>query len=250
MTPLNGFTLFTTLPNEAKNYDLPLCQANLDHGFGNLVYLFLLATAEERKNGLAWFAQTYMDCVELSEVYGLPLDYVIDCVAVVSPQLAWAHNLYSAELIIRYFVSGSFVPSYTLYLSGQSKLLELGRQLDLPIDANVTSVNKVKALWILQGQRWALHGKKVEAFADNIRRFADSSRVTVDSHAISAWFGCLEAQSVICTPSFYAIIEADYKRLSIAFDVSPLEGQAIVWIVKRRLSGADKRHSKVKKVNR
>lgn len=256
MTPNVNFhlaemVLFSTLPEGAKkkHYSLPLAEANLDHGLANLIYFFLSATEAERQEGIKWYASTFFETVELAKLYHLPVDQVIDVIAALSPQLRWSENIYSAEVVIRYFLAGSFVPSYTEYLSGAKKLLELSQGINLPIDANVTGINKLKALWLLQGQKWALHGPKVEAFADNIHRFEDSNRVTVDSHAISAWFGCVVPQSVTVTPSFMAIIEADYRKLAALFGVSPLEGQAIVWIVKRRMSGADIRKGQDKKLD-
>jgi hypothetical protein len=218
-------------------------QANLQSGFDNLVWFAKQASQVELDNGLAWYSQAYNEAVTLAADYNLPLDRVIDVIACLSPQLRWSDNVKAAEAVIRYFLSGGFVPSIADYIAKRSSLLDLSRQsgFDLPIAANVTGANKVKALWILQGYN-ALSGQKVISFADNIRRFADSEAVTVDSHAILAWLGRIDQKSVTigANSRFYDIIAADYKRLARLLHVSPLEAQAIVWIVRRRLSGSDK----------
>lgn len=225
----------------SKVYNLVECEANLSHGLSNLLSLAAQASQVERENGLQWYAQAYFECVELGKLYNLSLERIIACVACLSPQLRWSHNILVAEIVIRYYVAGGYIPAYNDYLSKRASLVELGNDPRLPkIPANVTGANKVKALWILQGYD-ALSGQKVTSFYDNLLRFGDSSRVTVDSHAISAWFGVIDAQSVSITPSYYQIVEADYRKCAKILGISPLECQAIIWVVKRRLSGSDKR---------
>lgn len=225
----------------SKVYSFPECEANLSKGLQNLLDLAKQATKLERENGLKWYAQEYQNCVDLALTYDLPLEHVISCVACLSPQLRWSHNILVAEIVIRHYVSGGYIPSINDYLSKRASLVELGQDQRLPsIPANVTGANKVKALWILQGYN-ALSGQKVTSFYDNLLRFGDSSRVTVDSHAISAWFGVIAPQSVSVVPSYYKIIEADYRKCAEILGVSPLECQAVIWVVKRRLSGSDKR---------
>ena len=223
----------------SKQYGQVECEANINKGLDNLLWFAKQATDIELSGGLQWYAEAYNACVNLSQLYDLPLDHVIKCVACLSPQLRWSVNVIAAEVVIRHYVSGGYIPSYNDYLTKVANLKQLGSDPRLPqIKANVTGANKVKALWILQGYN-ALGGQKVNSFADNIFRFSDSQSVTVDSHAINAWFGVTSAQSVSVTPSFYPIIAADYRRCAKIMGVSPLECQAIIWIVKRRLSGSD-----------
>lgn len=227
----------------AKYFDVEECFANLNKGFDNLLAFAKLATQAERLHGLAWYAQEYSNALEIAQRYGLDIETTVKVIAALSPQLDYTFNLLVAEIAIRYYVSGGFVPSIEDYRQKKSSLLDLSKDIPLRIPANVTGANLLKALWILQGYD-ALSGQKVTAFADNLLRFADSSKVTVDSHAILAWFGIVKPLSAAIAPSYYAIVEADYKRLATVLGVSPLESQAIVWVVRRRLSGSDKRDSR------
>lgn len=226
----------------SKVYSVSECQMNLQDGVSNLLWFIGQATRFERDNGLAWYRKAYLDCVELSERYNLPLTRVILVVACLSPQTRWSQNVLIAEIVIRYYLSSGYVPNYADYKGngGTHSLVELSRNGALiKIPANVTGSNLIKALWILQGHDNVLSGQKVESFFDNLIRFGDSNKVTVDSHAILSWFKSVDKQSVSCAPSFYGIIETDYRKVAEIIGVSPLECQAIVWIVRRRLAGSD-----------
>lgn len=224
-----------------KVFNFDECTANLSIGFENLMTIFAMATDAERSNGLSWYSTAYNECVRLADLYNLPLHNVVYCVAAVSPQLRWVHNIIAAETLIRHFVSGGYIPSITPTLDGTMGLKAMAKEekSNLPsIAANVTSENKIKALWILQGYN-ALSGAKVTSFADNIMRFENSDAVTVDSHAILAWFGIYTTGSVSIVPSFYTIVAADYRKVAAIVGMSPLECQAVIWIVRRRLAGSD-----------
>lgn len=238
--------IFAILPTDNQTYTFEHCQANLDLGYFNLRTIWLLSTPDERKSGLAWYGIALYGCFYLSETYDLPLSTVVQVVACLSPQLRWTVNIQVAEQVIRHYLSGGYIPEYNSYLSKAFTLVELSKDSRLPrlqVDGkgtNVTGANLIKSLWICQGYD-ALSGPKVLSFADNIFRFLESDRVTVDSHAINAWFGVTWRQSVaLAAPSFYKIIAADYIRLAKEENISPLECQAIIWVVLRRLSGSDK----------
>lgn len=227
-----------------KRFSFDELQANLEYGLANLLAIVAQATKWELDNGPLWYGKGYSDCVNLAVRYSLSLDTVCRVVACLSQQLRWTHNILLAEIVIRYFVSGGYVPNYGDYQGngGSYTLRQLAdnEHMISGIPCNVTKAALVKALWILQGYD-ALTGEKVLSFYENLIRFADSSKVTVDSHAVLAWMGIHEAVAATFDYRFYSVISADYARLAEIMHVSPLEAQAIVWIVRRRLAGSDQK---------
>jgi hypothetical protein len=228
----------------AKRFSFEELQANLESGLANLLAIVAQATKWELENGPLWYSQGYSESLRLANLYNLPLESVIRCIACLSPQLRWSQNIILAEIVIRYFVSGGFVPSISDYKGngGELKFTELAENPLFTlrsIPCNTTGANVLKALWILQGHYTALSGEKVLSFYENLARFADSQKVTVDSHAVLAWMGICTPLSATFDYRFYSVIEADYTRLAEIMRISPLEAQAIVWIVRRRLAGSD-----------
>jgi len=228
---------------KSGNVNTAELQAALDQGMANLMRFWSQASQAEIAYGVAWYATANKDCKTLSSRYGIGLETLIRVVAVLSPQLRWSHNVAAAEIIVRYYVSGGYIPAISRYYSKESTLVELGRELShVKMGCNVTGANKIKALWILQGYGSMLRGPKVERFFDNIHKFMTSGEVTVDSHAILAWLGRIDSASVaLGAPSFYSIIAADYCKAAEMVGLSGLEFQAVVWIVRRRLAESDKR---------
>lgn len=214
------------------------------HARENLLWYVSQVTDEDRLLGLGWYRLVHNKCIEMAEQYGLTLDTTIRVVACLSPQLPWVDNLMAAETVIRYFLAGGLVPDRELYLSKAAKLVELGRSIDLFIPANVIGPNKVKALWILQGYSDCLSGPKVNSFYHNILHHnASGDVVTVDTHAIGAWarrHETPESLSVSCD-QHYRIIEADYVWLASVLNMTVEETQSLLWVIYRRLSGADRR---------
>lgn len=227
-----------------KRYTRLECALNADSSIESLLWFIAQATRFERENGLTWYKQEFSNCEELAERYNLTLDTVIRVVACMSPQTRWSQNILIAEIVIRIWMLKPEYPKATEFnrFGGRFSLPHLVKTSNLTrIPGNVTGANLLKAFWILDGYPSALSGPKVESFYENLVRFGDSNRVTVDSHAILAWFGSIEKKSVsLADEHCYRIIETDYRKVAEIIKVSPLECQAIVWVVRRRLAGSDK----------
>lgn len=226
----------------SKTYTRTECILNADKGLESLLSFIAQATRFERENGLTWYKQEYANCEELADRYNLTLDTIVRVVACMSPQTRWSQNILIAEIVIRIWLLKPQYPKATEFkkFGGKLTLPQLVKSCNLAkIPGNVTGANLLKAFWVLDGHASALNGPKVESFYENLIRFGDSNRVTVDSHAILAWFGSVEKRSVSVVEDGYRLIENDYRRLAEILNISPLEAQAIVWVVRRRLCGSD-----------
>lgn len=221
------------------------CTATMKHGIGNLLDVYVQATVEERVAGRDWYFRAYEEAVRISRLYDVKLETVVKVACALSPRLTWQQNMPAAEAVIRHFISGGYVPSIDRYVSGEMKLQRTKHSMSavviaddagLPHIQGPTKVNIVKALWVLQGHEWVLRGKKVNSFLDNILNWATSQAVTVDSHAIQVWRGKMEEGTYAVPASFYKVIEADYRTVAAMVGLTPLQFQAVVWLVKKRIT--------------
>jgi hypothetical protein len=221
------------------------CSANLDSGLGHLLDCYAKATLTERVNGRDWYFRAFEESQRISRLYQIPIETVVKVACALSPRLTWEQNMPAAESVIRHFVSGGYVPDIGRYISGAMKLQRTRHSMDVPVIADdegipsiqgPTKVNIVKALWILQGHEWVLRGDKVSSFLDNILNWATSNAVTVDSHAIQVWFGRMEEGTYSVPKAFYTILAADYRKVAEMVGMTPLAFQAVVWLVKKRVT--------------
>ncbi len=230
-------------------YTMSDVQGHMQDGVRCLLGLYAQATSSELRSGLNWYADAHNDCVKLARRYGLPLDLVVKVAAVLSPQVNWDSNIPCAEEVIRYYLAGQYVPDIRMWKRfggelplGPCKDHYFGISSDAMFDhpAIAYRTNQVKALWLLQGhdQDLILQGPKVRAFIDNILHHDSSDAVTVDSHAIQAWFGNITPGTYGVPDKAYGIIVADYRQAAEVVGVSPLQFQAVVWLVKKRLQDA------------
>lgn len=232
-------------------YTAAQCDSNAKVGVSNLLSLFGLATAKEIRDGKLWYASALEDAQNIAAMYDIPVETVVKVACALSPRLKWENNMPEAEKVIRFFVQGGRIPSIKLYSSGSVRLQRtkdtpegmpvLSDYVQLPWSMSATRVNVLKALWILQGHEWVLRGSKVNSFLDNIHNHATSTRVTVDSHAIQAWFNKMETGTYNVNERYYRVIEADYRHAAAVVGLTPLQFQAVVWIVKKRITGRTRR---------
>jgi hypothetical protein len=228
----------------ARNILAVECQGCVNSGVSNILAVYAQATAAEVRQGMAWYSDALADAVRISNLYGVELKTVVMVACALSPRLAWFNNMPAAEMVIRWYVSGGYVPSIAPYADGSMKIQRTRHNMSSPVitdDANIpaipgpTRTNIVKALWILQGHTWVLRGQKVQSFLDNILNCETSQAVTVDSHAIQVWRGVLESGTYAVPPTWYKVIEADYRIAAKLVGLTPLQLQAVVWLTKKRL---------------
>jgi hypothetical protein len=93
----------------------------------------------------------------------------------------------------------------------------------------------IKALWILQGFD-CLSGPKVVDFYHCVLEWETYLGACIDSHAFQAWFGSFEGGTYGVPPTFYVLVRADFIHAAELTGLSPLQFQAILWLVKKRIS--------------
>lgn len=235
-----------TYTGSAWHYSAQECRDNAKVSIKNLLSLYAEATDAEMQAGINWYPQARERAEEISSLYSLPLETVIKVAAALSPKCKWENNMDSAEWVIREFFSGCHIPDYSEYAEGKvylqrtpnadpSKrvLAEDGRISAPPAGGLKSSV--IKALWILQGID-CLSGPKVNDFYECILNWENYLGACIDSHAIQAWFGSLKGGTYGVPPTFYRIVRADYIKAAEKVGLSPLQFQAVLWLVKKRLS--------------
>ncbi len=187
----------------------------------NIIRVYEKATEAERAAGTNWYPEAREFAVELSIRYNISVKAVAHVIAALSPNITWDQNKRAARIVIdecshsRYWIAS--VPGYP---------------------ANIE-----KARWIahnaIHGVDWAhlLSGPKVTAFADNILHPPSSNSVTVDVHALSIADGVRYTSKTApkLTPKQYEFYADVYRKTAAQLELTPLELQAITWVIWRRL---------------
>lgn len=229
-----------------SQYTSEECRSNMEKGVGNLVDTYAKGTRNELRLGLAWYGDALADAMRISTTYDVDIVTVVKVACAMSPRMPWEQNMAAVEWIIREFQAGCWVPDIQLYVDKQAYIGRVNNddpdRIVFAEDDRCPSppmgglkANVIKALWILQGHDWVLRGNKVNSFLDNILNHKTSMAVTVDSHAIQVWFGSINGGAYQVPDNFYNIIAADYVRAAEIVGLSPLDFQATVWIIKKRL---------------
>lgn len=229
------------------HYSTEECQINLEFGVRNLVNLFALATNLELTKGVDWYPSARRQAEHIDHIYQIgDLDKTIKVAAAISPKCPWETNMDSAEWVIRQSLSGCFVPDYGDYAEGRVYLARVAN-LDpskavLAEDPRISAppmgglkANVIKALWVMQGID-CLSGPKVTDFFWCIKAWETYLGACIDSHAIQGWFGKFDGGTYGIPPAFYTLIRADYIKAAEMVGLSPLQFQAVLWLVKKRIS--------------
>jgi hypothetical protein len=218
----------------------------MESGVKNLINLFALASQSELAEGIDWYPGALRQAEKIAELYSLPVDTVILVAAAISPKCRWEDNFDSAEWVIRQFFSGCYIPDYAEYQRGEvylqkcprcdpsKRILAQDSRIFAPRAGGLKS-NVIKSLWLLQGHD-CLKGPKVNDFYQCIKHWETYLGACIDSHAIQGWFGSFDGGTYGIPPNFYMIVRADYIKAAHMVGLSPLQFQAVLWLVKKRLS--------------
>ena len=235
-----------TYSGSSWHYSAQECRDNMAHGVRHLVNLFAMATESELELGIDWYPSARRKAEDIAALYHIDLDIVIKVAAAISPKCPWETNLDSAEWCIRQYLSGCFIPDYQDYLDKKVYLQRCPNadpnKLVLAQDERISAppagglkANVIKALWVLQGHD-CLSGPKVNDFFLCIKQWETYLGACIDSHAIQGWFGMFDGGTYGVPPTFYLIVRADYIKAAALVGLSPLQFQAVLWLVKKRIS--------------
>lgn len=172
-----------------------------------------LATSAEIEQGIEWYHQARVLCVELSKQYNVSLSQVAQVISVLSPQKKWETN--KAEVIALFNeVYNDIKPSFNYFATKQQ-------------------LKECKA--IILGE-FAIPYKRTKtySFADNI---ADkhSIEVTVDRHALRVAYDDKSAKIDKVSPKQYREARGAYRIVADSYGMEAYKIQAITWVVYKRI---------------
>lgn len=187
----------------------------------SIIRFYLLATTEEHRDGLEWYAEANKYCKELAGRFNISIQQAAGIIAVFSPQAGWTENK-------RYAVSFLINPKNRLRSLVQDikakKILKLKSEADIYHAQSIT------------GQAF-----KTKSFYLNILNPDISTDATIDRHAIAV---CTQSpENTFALPKDYAkyteiqynFFASCYVKAAAKLDILPHQLQAITWIVYRRI---------------
>ena len=191
----------------------------------NILAAYDMASPEEIREGVVWYAQALAACKRISIDNGLPLNTVVGVTAALSPNNKWARNIVNARDMIEAYVKGDSIESFKVstYTKMKEKawsILECGTASDVEI------------IEILKGQ-------KIISFFENIMGY---DGCTIDGHARNIAY----AERIGLTGSLYIgkkeykILQEEYvkaasMRTTNGRTLKAFEMQAVTWVTWRRI---------------
>lgn len=191
----------------------------------NILAVYDMATPEEIREGIVWYASALAECKRISIDYSVPLNTVDGVVAALSPNNKWNRNIVNARDMVEAYVNGDGIESFKVstYTKMKEKawsILEYGTASDVEI------------IEILKGQ-------KIISFFGNIMGY---DGCTIDGHARNIAYN----ERIGLTGSLYIgkkeykslqemYVEAASQRTTNGRPLKAFEMQAVTWVVWRRI---------------
>ena len=191
----------------------------------NIIKIYKLATPEEKRDGVVWYANAYSDCNRIAIDLSVPVHIVTGVVAALSPNNKWDRNVVNARELIQTFVNGDDMDSVKVSTYHTMKKKAWSILEDMPDHEGVIVL---------------LNGQKIVSFYRNIM---GDDTCTVDGHAKNIYYGERHGLSDDKTN----VGKKEYKTISDAYikagkrvrvngrSLKAFEIQAITWVVWRRI---------------
>ena len=192
----------------------------------NILAIYKLATPDEIKHGVTWYAKALCDCKTIAEEYDVPVHIVVGVTAALSPNNKWDRNILNSRDLVGAFVNGDDIDSVKVstYHAMKNKAWSI-------LQAMPQTNEEVKAI---------LNGQKIISFFGNI---IGDDGCTVDGHARNIYYG----ERVGLTSEKNNVGKKEYRAISDAYVeagkkvrfngrmLKAFEMQAITWVAWRRL---------------
>ena len=193
----------------------------------NILFVYNLATPEEKRDGIVWYAKALADCLWISEQTEVPLHIVVGVCAALSPNNKWDRNIDNTLSLIRAFLNGDDVETVKVSTYHTMKRKAWSILEAMPDQDEVIKI---------------LNGQKIVSFFSNIM---GEDTCTVDGHAKNIFYGerhGLTSDKSNIGKKEYATIQEAYVNAGkqVRFNGRPLkafEMQAITWVTWRRIHG-------------
>ena len=157
----------------------------------NIIKIYDMATPEEKRNGVIWYAEALAACSRIGLDNGVPLHIVVGVCAALSPNNKWDRNVVNTREMVQAFINGDDMDSFKVstYHAMKSKAWGI-------LEAMPETEEEVMVL---------LNGQKIVSFFQNIM---GHDTCTVDGHARNIAYGVREGLTGSIT-----IGKIEYKRL-------------------------------------
>lgn len=193
----------------------------------NIIKIYDMATPEEKRDGVVWYAVALADCNRIAIDNGVPLHIVVGVCAALSPNNKWDRNIVNTSDMVQAFINGEDMDSFKVSTYHAMKRKAWGI-----LEAMPSSDEEVMTM---------LNGQKIISFFRNIM---GHDTCTVDGHARNIAYGVREGLtgSISIGKKEYAILQEEYvkagkkKRIN-GRALKAFEMQAITWVVWRRIHG-------------
>ena len=205
----------------------------------NIIKIYKLATPEEKRDGIVWYANAYADCNRIALDLSVQVHIVTGVVAALSPNNKWERNIIDAESIIKCWRAGATRASVMhpknpcvrvcTYGKNKAKAWDILTFSHVP-DAGVSPIASI------------LNGKKVVEFFNCITNPLLND-VCIDGHAYSVWYGQRLTMKEVPNigKKLRAQIKTDYRdattfineELGTYYSASTI--QAITWVTHKRI---------------
>jgi len=191
----------------------------------NILAIYKMATPEEKRDGIVWYADAYRDCNRIAIDLDVPVHIVTGVVAALSPNNKWERNVTNARDLITAYINGDDIDSVKV-----STYHSMKRKAWSILDA-MPDHDEVIAI---------LNGQKIVSFYRNIM---GDDTCTIDGHARNIAYG----ERVGLTDDKTNIGIKEYRSLQDEYVMAAkrtrvngralkaFELQAITWVTWRRI---------------
>lgn len=193
----------------------------------NIVAIYRMATPEEKRDGVVWYARALADCMRIAEDTEVPLHIVVGVCAALSPNNRWDRNIDNTRDMVQAYINGDDIDSFKVSTYHAMKRKAWGILDAMPDHDGVISI---------------LNGQKIVSFYRNIM---GDDTCTIDGHARNIYYGerhGLTTDKTGVGKREYAEIQQAYvdagKRVRFnGRALKAFEMQAITWVAWRRIHG-------------
>jgi len=191
----------------------------------NILAIYKMATPEEKRDGIVWYADALRDCTRIALDTSVPLHIVVGVVASLSPNNKWERNIQNAKDLIHACVNGDGIDSVKVCTYHKMKEKAWSILEAMPDHDGVITI---------------LNGQKIVSFYRNIM---GDDTCTIDGHARNIAYaervGLTDDKTNIGVRE-YRTLQAEYVQAAKRTRVNgralkAFELQAITWVTWRRI---------------
>ena len=198
---------------------------HIEMSIDNIIKVYKMASPEEKRDGVVWYANAYADCSRIALDLSVPVHIVTGVVAALSPNNKWERNVVNAHALIEGHLNGDGIDDIRVSTYNAMKRKAWHLLEEMPDHEGVIDI---------------LNGQKIVAFYRNIM---GDDTCTVDGHAKNIYYG--ERHGL--TDDKTNVTKKEYKTISQAYvkagkrvrvngrSLKAFEIQAITWVVWRRV---------------